>query len=79
MCTDDLVEGPRRYDKKFGRHGARRDRHGGLRSRPHTAGPGGLRRGLYRFFPDIVDHGVGSAEALEDAVDVTERVHLCWD
>jgi len=34
---------------------------------------------LYEFCPDIVDQGVGSVEALADAVRRTKRVQLWWD
>lgn len=34
---------------------------------------------LYGFCPDIVDQGVGSVEALRDAIEATGRVYPWWD
>jgi hypothetical protein len=38
-----------------------------------------LARELYDFCPDVVDQGVGSVEALAEAIEVTGRVYLWWD
>ena len=34
---------------------------------------------VYAFCPDIVDQGIGSVEALEEAIVETGRVYLWWD
>ncbi len=34
---------------------------------------------MYEFCPDIVDQGVGSVEALEEAIKDSREVYLWWD
>ncbi len=41
--------------------------------------PAAFARDLYDFCQDIVEQGVGSMEAPEEAVDVTGRVYLWCD
>lgn len=40
---------------------------------------GAFAKDLYEFCPDIVDQGVGSVEALREALIDTGRVYLWWD
>lgn len=80
MGTEDLVRRLRRYDGEFGIEIARAETDTvvfDLVRAPRDLAA--FAWDQYEFCPDVVDQGVGSVEALEEAVDVTGRVYLWWD
>jgi hypothetical protein len=80
MDTEDLVEKLRGYDEDFGidiRLANTDTIVFDLIGSP--ADTSAFAQDIYEFCPDVVDQGVGSVEALREAIEVTGQVYLWWD
>lgn len=80
MDTEDIVAKLREYDDEYGimiTHAETDTVEFTLAREPDDLSA--FAADLYTFCPDMVDQGIGSVEALAEAIEITGAVYLWWD